>query len=300
MPMENPLAESYAPVPDDASLAAQAAAGDQEALEALLRRHQPWIFNLAMRMFYGRADAEDATQEVLLKTAMGLSSFRGESSFRTWLYRVAANHFLDRKKSTAEKTIHGFGCYGGYLDKTSDEELFDPSSDFPQTRLLVEEAKLGCMLGMLLCLDREQRLVFVLGEIFEISDRVGSEALGLSKENFRQKLARARKQLASFMAERCSLITPAGPCRCARKTKAFIKAGIVDPLRLQFVEPYVTKVREVSGRQRGEFEALVDRNLSEVFRDHPFFDPPDIVARLHGLIEGQRFRAILDLDPKPY
>ena len=51
-------------------------------------RHQPWIYNIAARMLYHPQDAEDATQEILVKALTALASFEGRSSFRTWLYRI--------------------------------------------------------------------------------------------------------------------------------------------------------------------------------------------------------------------
>lgn len=79
----------------DLELVRLATGGDAGAVQTLLRRHQPWIFNLALYMLQGRADAEDATQEILLKVTTALGSFRGASSFRTWARRLAVNHVLD-------------------------------------------------------------------------------------------------------------------------------------------------------------------------------------------------------------
>ena len=67
--------------------------GSKEALELLITRHQRWIYNIALRMVFLPQDAEDATQEILIKLLTKLSTFRGESEFRTWLYRLAVNHF---------------------------------------------------------------------------------------------------------------------------------------------------------------------------------------------------------------
>lgn len=89
--------------PLDEELVAQAQAGDKDALERLVRRHQPWVFNIAIRMMWRRDLAEDATQEILIKIVTKLSTFRGESQFRTWLYRIAVNHLLNVRKSEMEE-----------------------------------------------------------------------------------------------------------------------------------------------------------------------------------------------------
>jgi hypothetical protein len=91
----------------------------------------------------------------------------------------------------------------------------------------VTEAMLACTSGTLLCLDREQRLAYILGAIFGVSDTIAAEVLEITPENYRQRLARARRDLRNFMNEKCGLVNQANPCRCAKKTRGFIQAGHV-------------------------------------------------------------------------
>jgi DNA-directed RNA polymerase specialized sigma24 family protein len=86
----------------DEELVSSALAGNKDCLEILVRRHQPWVFNIAMRMVWRRDLAEDATQEILIKVVTKLSTFRGHSKFRTWLYRIAFNHLLNVRKTELE------------------------------------------------------------------------------------------------------------------------------------------------------------------------------------------------------
>ena len=125
-------------------------------------------------------------------------------------------------------------------------ELPDPSTVPADLKLLVDEARIGCTTGMLLCLDREQRLVYVLGEIFGVTDAIGAELLEISRQNFRQKLARVRRDLHSFMQNQCGLVNTANPCRCAKKTQGFAKAGYLNPEKLLFARDRVTRVRDVA------------------------------------------------------
>jgi Sigma-70 region 2 len=76
--------------PPDEELVSRAQTGEKDALEKLVRRHQAWIYNIAIRMLWHREVAEDATQEILIKVVTKLSTFRGQSQFRTWLYRIAS------------------------------------------------------------------------------------------------------------------------------------------------------------------------------------------------------------------
>ncbi len=279
----------------DEELVRLALGGQPRALDALLRRHQPWVFNVAFRILQSRADAEDATQESLLKIATGLATFRGESAFRTWAYRIAVRHFLDRKRSRPELSVTSFDCYGRYLARAADEDPADLAATPADAQVLVEEAKQTCLLGMLLCLDRGQRLVFVLGDLLEVSDAVAAEVLELSPDNFRQRLCRARHQLLEFAQGRCGLLDARNRCRCARKTRAFIRDGIVDPDRLVFARPHLARMEEASSRERVAFERALETAGVAIWREQPMPDPPDLVARLRGVLSSESLRSAMQV-----
>jgi RNA polymerase sigma factor (sigma-70 family) len=292
----NPFADVALGDESDQELVRLAKDGRQDALERLVRRHQAWIYNLALRMVYRPEDAEDATQEVLIKLVTRLSTFDGRSSLRTWLYRVAINHFLNMRRTRAESRKLTFAEYGRTLDETPDAELPDPWRASADAPLLIAEGRIACMSGMLLCLDRGQRMIYILGSIFGVSDTVGAELMELSRDNFRQRLARARRDLHNFMQDKCGLLNTANPCRCAKKTRAFIDAGHVDPTKLVFARARVTHVRDVAVRASDELSRL-DSAYGELYRDHAFQDPPNFAARLAALMSEPRFRSVFELDP---
>jgi RNA polymerase sigma factor (sigma-70 family) len=165
MAVDNPLADVAPTEQEDENLIVRARAGDRKALEDLIERHQAWIYNFALRMLFHPEDAEDATQEVLVKVVTRLSSFEGRSTFRTWLYRIVANHLLNVKRGRVELKITTFSAYGDGLDNTPDLDPPDPKGVSPDENLLVTEAMLACTSGMLFCLDREQRLAYILGAV---------------------------------------------------------------------------------------------------------------------------------------
>jgi DNA-directed RNA polymerase specialized sigma24 family protein len=169
-----------------------------------------------------------------------------QSQFRTWLYRIAVNHLLNVRKSEFEEQSITFTDMGRALDETPDLDLPDPKSVPVELPLLVEEARIGCMTGMLICLDRRQRLAFILGEYFGVTSEVGGEVMEVSSDNFRQLLSRARRDLYQFMNEKCGLVNAANPCRCAKKTRSFMQAGYVDPVRLEFTKGRLARVSDVA------------------------------------------------------
>jgi RNA polymerase sigma factor (sigma-70 family) len=169
--MINPFSETYTTDKTDENLIAEAIKGDKHSLESLVRRHQDWIYNIALRMVFNPDEASDVTQEVLIKIITKLAGFEGRSSFRTWAYRIVVNHVLNMKKSKGEAMHNSsFKDYARAIDNT-------PDFDFPDTtyaidaKILVDEVKVSCMFGMLLCLDREQRLIYILGGIFGVTDK---------------------------------------------------------------------------------------------------------------------------------
>src|SRR5689334_11280273 len=107
-------------------------------------------------MVFHAQDAEEVTQEVLIKAITRLSTFQGESQFRTWLYRITANHVLNMKRRGGEAEALNFFSYAAAINDTPDLDLPDPKSVPVDVPLLVEEAKISCTTGMLLCLDRKQ------------------------------------------------------------------------------------------------------------------------------------------------
>ena len=125
----NPLADAAMTEADDRGLVRLVQSGSKEALELLITRHQRWIYNIALRMVFLPQDAEDATQEILIRLLTKLSTFRGESEFRTWLYRLAVNHLLNMKRARAETKAMTFDDYSRELDHTPEADLPAPEKE---------------------------------------------------------------------------------------------------------------------------------------------------------------------------
>ncbi|MBI5085258.1 MAG: RNA polymerase sigma factor [Acidobacteria bacterium] len=286
--MDNPFSADQA---DDADreLVTRAQAGDRQALDELITRHQPWIYNLAVRILYTAENAEDASQDILLQMMTGIRTFRGESKFRTWLYRLAANHILNfKKKWAAAEPAFTFEWFAGDLDATGLADLPDPRTVPVPVEVLIEEAKISCTTAMLLCLDGRQRLVYTLGEIFGVSDSVGAEVVGITPANFRQILARARRDLYSFLEGKCGLVNESNPCRCPKKIRGFMQRGYLKPDKLQFAGRHCRRVREVASSRGDELLDASHRLSAALYQEHPFLEPPPELVRkaLAGVSPG--------------
>lgn len=186
---------------------ARARAGDAASLHSVLESVQAPIYALAIRMLADPEHARDATQDALIRIARGLPEFRADASFSTWVYRVALNVLLTTVKRDAETRL-------------------DP--------VLIEETKLFCTHGMLLCLDREQRATYILGEILEVPGETVAAVLGVSQEAFRKRLSRARASMSEFMRARCGLVNGSARCRCEKLTSVAVPQKLISPDRLRY------------------------------------------------------------------
>jgi RNA polymerase sigma factor (sigma-70 family) len=290
------LAATYPGSESDAALVEAAVQGDRQALEDLVRRHQGFITSLAQRMLYAPEDAADATQEILICIVTNLASFRGESAFRTWAYRIAVRQLLAFKKGRVEHVVHDFTCFGQALAATPDLDLPDQSTLPVDVRLVVEEAKIGCLMAMLLCLDREHRMAFVLGELFEANDQVMSEVMEISSDNARQRLARARQQLQQFLAGRCGLLDEKGTCKCARKTQGFIRQGIVDPARLRFTQVHLDRAKEEAIVGSRALQGFIEQAYASLLRSQPAPEPSDFAGVLREMLSRPDVRRSLGME----
>lgn len=288
----NPFVESKDRDTADATLVRSAIRGDKKALEKLIERHQDWIYNIALRMVGHTQDAEDVAQEALLKIVTKLSTFKGKSSFRTWAYRIVANHVLNMKKRNTEKRMVSFDAYWASIDRTPDMDMPDLKGVPVDAPVLLEEINIHCMMGMLICLNRDLRLAFILGEIFGVSDKIGGEILEISRVLFRQRLSRARKKLYEFMSEKCGLIQVGNPCHCDRKLKALIDHGAIDPKKLMFNRNYLHRVKAISGERQHRFQNLMHSKCLDLFREHPFQNSPDFVVAFRELLQSDEFQDI--------
>ena len=212
------------------ALARDAIGGNREALDRLVRALQPDVYGLALRMLWNREDAEDATQEILVRAVTRLAQFDFRSRLKTWVYRIAVNFILDAKKSPVERMHLSFQRFGDDLA----QGLSSAGPGDSERSLLVEEVKIGCTLGMLQCLDRPHRLAYVLGEILDLSGPDSAEALGISAELFRKRLQHARTAIEAFTRSYCGLASDSAACACHRRVPAALRLGRVRPDALDF------------------------------------------------------------------
>lgn len=215
-----------------ASTVRSAQHGDAAALERVVLAMRDRIYRLCLRMTARPADAEDATQEILIRVITRLSTFRGEAAFSTWVHRIAVNHLLDRSKSCVERMEMTFDAFATDLL----DGLSSSPSTAPDAAILEREVQLSCTHAMLTCLDREHRVAYILGEIFGVDSDEGGYICEVPSATYRKRLSRARRRVRAFLSNSCGLASVAPECRCSKRVDVAVRLGRIDPKRLEFTD----------------------------------------------------------------
>ncbi|MEB2778676.1 sigma-70 family RNA polymerase sigma factor [Algoriphagus sp. D3-2-R+10] len=245
--------------------------GDKRSLEQLIQSVQGFIFNLSLRFLWNRMDAEDATQEILIKIITHLSKFKGQSKFQTWAYRIATNYLINLKRSEIENVLTSFDIYA------QDLKIYKAPIDYdlPDKELLEKEMKISCTLAMLQCLNREMRLTFILGSILKIKSNIGSEITNTTPENFRKRLEQSRKILSGFLTNNCGVYNPTNNCRCSHRINTALVCGRIEKNNLNYADKidfYNEEMEELS-------------SLTGIYQNHGSFKTKaDFVNQLNQLI----------------
>ena len=212
----------------------KAVAGDGQALEELLTATSSLAFNLALRFLGTIHDAEDATQEIVVKVMTHLSTFRKESSFTTWAYRIAVNHLKDCRTHQFANAPFSFEMYGADIVDERVRNVPDLSEGVDRS-MLARELKLSCTNVMLQCLDADSRCAYVLGTMFKVDSKTASDVLGISPDAYRQRLSRARKTVAEFLSAYCQH-GGSEACSCSRRVDFAIATHRLAPRNLEYIE----------------------------------------------------------------
>jgi len=270
--MKNPLSTDYSETTNQ-ELVRKSLAGDRKSINELIQLHQPFIYNVAWKMTFDAHDAMDLTQETLLKVVINLSKFNFKSNFRTWLYRIVVNEFLQTKRRKGEKSFSDFKAQGKRLDAIPNTDI--NLKEELELEELIKELRYRCLSGMLMCLNREQRLVYIIGETFGVDHTIGAEIFNITKQNFRVKLHRARKDLYNFMKQKCGLVNPENPCRCAKKAKTMHQKGYLTEDKKFFNIGYKKKIADYVSQNYEASADAVDEKHAHLFRDLPARDKFD-------------------------
>lgn len=277
-------------------LVARAVGGDRSALDEVVRLLRDPLYRLALRMVWRPADAEDATQEILLRVVGNLGTWRGEAKLLTWAYRVGVNYLLNLRRKTpqeaAQLSLDDFG-------ESLKDGLADEDYRGPEATLLTHEVRLNCSQAMLQCLAREERVAFVLSDVFELTSAEAAWITGTTPAAYRKRLERGKKRLGAFLTSHCGLSNPKAFCRCSRRVDQALRLGRIDPVRPAFATHPVTPggrgveeaartiVREVTAAEK---QMVRLHDAAAVIGAHPEYAAPEArMAAIAGILESGAF-----------
>lgn len=180
--------------------------GDEQAFSAIVRKYQQRVFNLVFRMLGNREEAEDVAQDVFVTVFQSAASFRGDSKFSTWLYRVTVNHCKNRLKYLGRRGRH----MGRPLDEIAEHELARGSGEAqPRYHASIprpDDMAAGHQLERLIQaeiarLEEDHRILIVLRDIQGLSYQEINEVTGLNIGTIKSRLHRARLALKEALAK---------------------------------------------------------------------------------------------------
>jgi RNA polymerase sigma factor (sigma-70 family) len=236
------------------------------------------MYRLALRFLGNPEDAQDASQEILIRIVTRLGTFQGRSRFSTWAYTVAVRSLLRTRKRLYESAVIGAEEYAKALDAGLADA--DPTFDEAEYRLLSEEIRISCTYAMLLCLPRPQRAAYLLADVLGLTDVDGAAILECSREAFRQRVSRARRTLRFVIDNRCGLVDPANPCRCGRQIASAEEAGLLDRSQLPLARHPREEERAWVEPAAKQLDAVVA--IGDLYRFDRFAAPAELWSDLES------------------
>lgn len=172
--------------------------GDANAFEELVLKYEKTVYNLALRMVGDRDDASDMTQEAFIKAYGSLSSFRGDSKFSVWIYRITTNVCLDFLRSKSRKQQVSL-TVSDDDDEDAQLDIPDPKAD-PEQQLMQKMSMQSVEEGLKTLPDK-QRQILVMRELGGMSYAEIGKALSLEEGTVKSRIFRARKRLCTFLLD---------------------------------------------------------------------------------------------------
>lgn len=208
-----------------------------ELFDRLYRDNHEKVHKLALGLTGNGQDAEEITQEAFFRAFRSYDTFREESSFFTWIYRIALNVANDYLKQRAKFPVQALTEDLGFsLDDIIDP---DPAND-PETELLASQARVKCLHAMTECLPAEQRKVFCLAITLGLPHKLVAEILDCTVSSVKTTLHRAKQRWFGYMEDRCQLIKESNPCNCRQWVRFGLAQGWISREALTNLSPSTT------------------------------------------------------------
>ncbi len=203
-----------------------------QRFEELYRENQSKVYRLALSLAGNKHDAEDITQEAFFRAFRSYDSFREESSFFTWIYRITLNVANDHLKYRSKLAYQMLTEDLGY----SHDEVIDTNpANNPETELLAYQVRIKCLHALTECLQANERKVFCLAVTLDLPHKQVAEILECSVGSVKTTLHRAKKRWFGYMENMCQYIKKSNPCNCKQYVRFALSKGMIS--KDVFVDP---------------------------------------------------------------
>jgi RNA polymerase sigma-70 factor (ECF subfamily) len=197
---------------------------EKDLFDQLYRDNQAKVYRLALSLAGNEHDAEDITQETFFRAFRSYSTFRRESSFFTWIYRIALNVANDHLKYRSKTPYRMLTEDMGY----SHDEVIDTNpANNPETELLAYQVRIKCLHALTECLQANERKVFCLAVTLDLPHKQIAEILDCSVGSVKTTLHRAKKRWFGYMENRCQFIKKDNPCNCKQWVRFAASKGMI-------------------------------------------------------------------------
>lgn len=263
---------------------ANAIEGNRAAQEHLIKKVNNKIFNIAVYFTGDFHLAQDATQDILIKILDKLGTLQDANKFENWSCQIASNYLRNLKRQAKQYSNISFDLMEmdskSHLDKAFEEE-----AEANNIRELAYELKISCTTAMLMCLDVEDRIVFILANLLNLNSQEGGKLLNISPDLFRQRLSRAKKKLNHFIDNNCGLLNKENSCHCRRRVPYAISQKRISADAYRFLS------KEYLGAEINIEEKIIEmedlEDLGEVYANNPSYTlPKEIVDKVCLIAKG--------------
>jgi RNA polymerase sigma-70 factor (ECF subfamily) len=189
-------------LPNDAELAQRIGAGDEQAFELLMRRHNQLLFRTARSIVHDDAEAEDVVQDAYLLAYRGIGKYRGDAKLSTWLTRIVVNEAIARsRKTTRRAEVMRLHPDGDINNEHIEADMIEPATESAERQAMRAQAR-HLLEASIDALPEAFRTVFVLRAVEEMSGEEVARCLDIPEATVRSRFFRARSQLrAALLAQ---------------------------------------------------------------------------------------------------
>ena len=250
---------------------------DKTILPELLQSISKKIYNLSLRYLNDFDEANDATQDILIKIYNNYNKLREKEKFVSWSLTIATNHLINLKRVNKRFQHLSFDIMEQDCNiqfaTNAEPSIFNSEND-----VLLAELKISCTQAMLMCLSKDERMIYILSSMFEQNSSQGAQIMNISREAYRKKLSRTKNKLRNFLENNCGLINKTATCKCRNRINYALETHRISRERLSFASPeHIGVSFEIK-----DFINTMDNleHYSDVFKTNPDMELPDRIINM--------------------